>query len=52
MPPAEAGTDPSPLLLFEGALPPGVDVGVAACDGVVCADDGPGESYKQIRVSN
>ena len=40
---AEMGASP-PLLLFEGAFPPEVDVGVAACDGVVCADEGPGES--------
>lgn len=35
----------SPLLLFEGTLGPGVEVGVAAWEGVVCADEGPGESY-------
>jgi hypothetical protein len=41
-----ADPDASPPLLFvEGALPPAMDVGVAACDGVVCAEEGPGESY-------
>jgi len=33
---------PSPLL-FGGMLPV-VEVGVAAWEGVVCADEGPGES--------
>ena len=43
---ALAETDASPpLLLFDGALGPGVDVGVAACEGVVWAEEGPGESY-------
>ena len=37
---AESGSIP-----FIDMFPPGVDVGVAACDGVVCADEGPGESY-------
>lgn len=44
---------PFPLPLFsvnEG--PPCEDVGVGACEGVVCADDGAGESYPPRKNPN
>lgn len=44
----DAVPESPPLLLFEGAFPPAVEVGVAAWEGVFMADEGPGESYKQL----
>lgn len=43
---------PLPLpLLKADERPPCDDVGVGACEGVVCADDGAGESYSEENKS-
>lgn len=36
-----------PPLFIDILFPPVVDVGVAACEGVVCTDEGPGESWEK-----